>query len=111
VDWLPALRLCCYSGDTTQQATCRADATWHAIWSLLDVLQVLQNSGLDLSQLDVYEQQEFVPFDPTVKRTEATLKGPDGRVFKTTKGECCALQCKQTPQFGCGFEVVQLQQR
>jgi hypothetical protein len=50
-------------------------------------LQVLQNSGLDLKQLDVYEQLEFVPFDPTVKRTEGTLKGPDGKVFKTTKGE------------------------
>lgn len=55
--------------------------------------QVLQNSGLDLSKLNVYEQLEFLPFDPTVKRTEGTLKGPDGKVFKTTKGElgCCSL--------------------
>ncbi|WIA12441.1 hypothetical protein OEZ85_012477 [Tetradesmus obliquus] len=51
----------------------------------LDTL-VLQNSGLDLSKLNVYEQLEFLPFDPTVKRTEGTLKGPDGKVFKTTKG-------------------------
>jgi hypothetical protein len=61
------------------------------ISGLLDVPQVLQNSGFDLSQLDVYEQLEFVPFDPTVKRTEGTLKGPDGNVFKTTKGECTAV--------------------
>lgn len=31
-------------------------------------------------------QVDFVPFDPTLKRTEGTLKGPDGRTFKCTKG-------------------------
>jgi H+-transporting ATPase len=29
---------------------------------------------------------DFKPFDPVKKRTEATLKGPDGKQFKTTKG-------------------------
>lgn len=29
---------------------------------------------------------DFLPFDPTIKRTEGTLKGPDGRTFKCTKG-------------------------
>jgi hypothetical protein len=79
------------SVDVALQATCRANSMHHAVGCLRDVLQVLQNSGLDLSQLDVYEQLEFVPFDPTVKRTEGTLKGPDGKVFKTTKGECTAV--------------------
>ena len=28
----------------------------------------------------------FMPFDAVHKRTEATVKGPDGKTFKTTKG-------------------------
>lgn len=51
----------------------------------LDTL-VLLNSGLDLKELDQFEQVDFLPFDPTIKRTEGTLKGPDGRTFKCTKG-------------------------
>jgi len=51
----------------------------------LDTL-VLKNSGLDLTTLDVYEQIDFMPFDPTIKRTEGTLRGPDGKTFKCTKG-------------------------
>ena len=43
-------------------------------------------NAIDLAPLDKYEQIDFVPFDPTVKRTEATIKGPDGKVFKVTKG-------------------------
>lgn len=31
-------------------------------------------------------QVDFLPFDPTIKRTEGTLKGPDGKIFKCTKG-------------------------
>ena len=27
-----------------------------------------------------------MPFDPTIKRTEGTLRGPDGKTFKCTKG-------------------------
>jgi hypothetical protein len=38
------------------------------------------------TQLDVYEQLEYVPFDPSTKRTEATLKGPDGVTFRVVKG-------------------------
>jgi hypothetical protein len=33
-----------------------------------------------------FAQVDFLPFDPTIKRTEGTLRGPDGKVFKTTKG-------------------------
>ncbi len=33
-----------------------------------------------------YQVTHFQPFDPVSKRTEATVKGPDGRVFKVTKG-------------------------
>jgi len=33
-----------------------------------------------------YDVKHFMPFDPVHKRTEATVVGPDGRAFKTTKG-------------------------
>mmetsp|Transcript_37714 Transcript_37714/g.97298 ORF Transcript_37714/g.97298 Transcript_37714/m.97298 type:complete len:982 (-) Transcript_37714:2113-5058(-) len=36
--------------------------------------------------LKQYEELDFLPFDPVIKRTEATLRGPDGTVFKTSKG-------------------------
>ena len=31
-------------------------------------------------------QIDFMPFDPTVKRTEGTIRLPSGETFKTTKG-------------------------
>ena len=36
--------------------------------------------------LDKYNLIHYQPFDPVNKRTEATIKGPDGKTFKTTKG-------------------------
>jgi len=51
----------------------------------LDTL-VLNNDGLDKPALDKYEQIDFKPFDPKKKRTEATLKCPDGRVMEVIKG-------------------------
>ena len=52
----------------------------------LDTL-VLNNDGLDKPALDKYEQIDFKPFDPKKKRTEATLKCPDGCAL-----ERCALE-------------------
>ncbi|NQU14175.1 MAG: plasma-membrane proton-efflux P-type ATPase [Desulfobacteraceae bacterium] len=40
----------------------------------------------DRSLLNDYEQTEFVPFDPIGKRTEGTVKDPQGRIVKYTKG-------------------------
>jgi H+-transporting ATPase len=40
----------------------------------------------DAKALDQYEQVKFVPFDPVNKRTEAEIKGRDGKSFKVTKG-------------------------
>lgn len=37
-------------------------------------------------ELDEYEVLHFQPFDPVHKRTEATVKGADGKEFKVTKG-------------------------
>ena len=36
--------------------------------------------------LDAYEQLDYSPFDPSIKRTIAEIKGPDGRAFTVTKG-------------------------
>jgi len=38
------------------------------------------------SVLEQYEVMHFQPFDPVHKRTEATLRRPDGTEFRTTKG-------------------------
>ncbi|GLC35934.1 hypothetical protein PLESTB_000520900 [Pleodorina starrii] len=52
----------------------------------LDTL-VLACEQQNLAQLDVYEQMDYMPFDPTVKRTEGTIKDTrTGKVFKVTKG-------------------------
>ena len=51
----------------------------------LDTL-VLKASMLDRAFLDTHEQLDFKPFDPTRKRTEATLKSANGVVFDVIKG-------------------------
>lgn len=51
-----------------------------------DALDTLVLGSADLSSLDDYKQLEYVPFDPTLKRTEATVEDPQGNVFKVTKG-------------------------
>ena len=40
----------------------------------------------DSESLKTYQIVHFQPFDPVHKRTEAEVKGPDGKTFKTTKG-------------------------
>ncbi|MEJ2097839.1 MAG: plasma-membrane proton-efflux P-type ATPase [Deltaproteobacteria bacterium] len=40
----------------------------------------------DTKVLEKFEIQSFVPFDPVGKRTEATVKDSDSRIFKVTKG-------------------------
>ena len=37
-------------------------------------------------QLETYELIRFLPFDPVGKRTEAQLRGSDGKIFKISKG-------------------------
>jgi len=51
-----------------------------------DALDTLVLDAVDKAPLDSFEQLEYVPFDPSTKRTESTLKGPDGREFVVTKG-------------------------
>jgi H+-transporting ATPase len=40
----------------------------------------------DKEALKPYQVTHFTPFDPVHKRTEATVKGTDGKTFKVTKG-------------------------
>ena len=52
-----------------------------------DVIDQAVLGGLtDDKVLQGYDVQHYQPFDPVHKRTEATVKGGDGAVFKVTKG-------------------------
>jgi H+-transporting ATPase len=51
-----------------------------------DPIDLAVLSGLKKEQLSRYQVVHFVPFDPVHKRTEATVKGPEGETFKVTKG-------------------------
>ncbi len=52
-----------------------------------DTIDLAVLGGLkDDRALQGYQVDHFQPFDPVHKRTEATVKAPDGRTFKTTKG-------------------------
>ncbi|GAB4816895.1 hypothetical protein N2152v2_003941 [Parachlorella kessleri] len=51
-----------------------------------DALDTMVLGAADLASLEGYTMLDHQPFDPTIKRTESTLKGPDGKVFKVTKG-------------------------
>lgn len=51
-----------------------------------DALDTMVLGAVDFDALDQYEMVDHMPFDPVLKRTESTIKGPDGKVFKVTKG-------------------------
>ena len=52
-----------------------------------DVIDLAVLGGLKIHQtLKTYQVGHFQPFDPVHKRTEAEIKGPDGKAFKVTKG-------------------------
>jgi len=52
-----------------------------------DTIDLAVLAGLkDDQALNGYKVTHFQPFDPVQKRTEATVTGPDGKVFKVTKG-------------------------
>jgi len=52
-----------------------------------DTIDLAVLGGLkDKEALKVYDVVHFQPFDPVHKRTEATVKGKDGKLFKATKG-------------------------
>ena len=52
-----------------------------------DAIDLAIIGGLnDQSALEGYGQTRFVPFDPVSKRTEASVRSPDGGTFKVSKG-------------------------
>jgi len=52
-----------------------------------DPIDLAVVSGIkDKKLLESYEITHFQPFDPVHKRTEATVKASDGKIFKTSKG-------------------------
>ncbi len=52
-----------------------------------DTIDLAVLGGLKDDQvLKTYQVGHFQPFDPVHKRTEAAVKGPDGKAFKVTKG-------------------------
>jgi H+-transporting ATPase len=52
-----------------------------------DTIDLAVLGGLkDKEALKAFEVVHFMPFDPVHKRTEATVKGKDGKTFKATKG-------------------------
>jgi H+-transporting ATPase len=52
-----------------------------------DTIDLAVLGGLkDAQVLKPYQVTHFTPFDPVHKRTEATVKGADGKTFKVTKG-------------------------
>lgn len=52
-----------------------------------DIIDLAVLGGVKVKEaLKQYTLLHFLPFDPVHKRTEASLKGKDGKVFKVTKG-------------------------
>ena len=52
-----------------------------------DALDTLTLTAADLKSLDHVEQLDFMPFDPTVKRTEGHIRDKlSGETFRCTKG-------------------------
>lgn len=48
--------------------------------------KVCRDAVKDQARLLSFKELDFLPFDPVIKRTEATMEGPDGKVVKVTKG-------------------------
>jgi H+-transporting ATPase len=58
-----------------------------------DTIDLAVFGGLkDKGALKPYQVTHFIPFDPVHKRTEATVKGADGKIFKVTKGAPQVIQ-------------------
>ena len=75
-----------------------------------DALDTLVLHAADLGALEAFEQLDYMPFDPHIKRTEATVKGPKGPVFKVAKGAPDVL-LKLLPQDGSAAGVTEAVER
>jgi len=71
------------------QAACLMYAALAAKWKepARDALDRLTLGNVDMSLMEPFDQLDYLPFDPTIKRTEGTIKDSrTGQVFKATKG-------------------------
>lgn len=77
-----------YCDDVTQE-TVLLYAAQAAKWKEppRDALDRLTLGSVNMELLEPFEQLDYVPFDPTTKRTEGTVKNiKTGEVYKTSKG-------------------------
>ena len=63
-------------------------AKWHE--PPRDAIDTLILSSFDIKTLTEVKQIEFIPFNPFIKRTEATVR-ISGKIFKVTKGDSLQL--------------------
>ncbi|CAL5220978.1 g3087 [Coccomyxa viridis] len=73
---------------TVLQAAAMATKWWEPARDALDTMVL---SAARMHELDGYQHTDFTPFDPSVKRTEATIRAPNGSTFKVTKGAAHAV--------------------
>ncbi|KAI7845817.1 hypothetical protein COHA_000727 [Chlorella ohadii] len=82
-----------------------------------DALDTMVLGAVDLDGLDVYTMVDHSPFDPTIKRTESHIRGPDGKEFKVTKGapqviaKLCGAENKPEMKMRVEAEVANLGSR
>ena len=71
-----------------------------------DAIDIAILDGLrDHQELKRYSQANFAPFDPVRKRTEASVLGPDGTVFKVAKGAPQVILDLCNPSHGLRSDV------
>ena len=107
-----------YAAGCTREALLR-DAALAAKWlePPKDALDTLVLKAQELTPLDAWTQLDYTPFDPTRKRTEATLRGPDGRTFTVIKGapnvvmDLCSEESKAPIQAAFDAKVLELANR
>jgi H+-transporting ATPase len=105
-----------YQANETQYSVLRY-AAMAAKWKEppRDALDTMVLGQADLKSLDHIEQIDFVPFDPIVKRTEATVRDrKTGKTYKTTKGAPHVLLklCKNADvHHHCEMDVTALGKR
>jgi H+-transporting ATPase len=86
-----------FSGNKKEDVLRIASLTSHSEgMDLIDlaVIEYAHNSGVDFTD---YKQISYIPFDPSVKRTEATIK-TGGKQFRAVKGAAQVIMslCKDT---------------
>ena len=61
--------------------------------------------------IDRPELVKFIPFDPAVKRSEATVREPNGAVVRVVKGAFAVVEGLSYPSHGCSTIVDELQSK